>query len=438
MFIFYDLIFLIFAIFYLPVFLLKKKMHPGFLMRLGWLPKQLKFDRPIWVHAVSVGEVMAVRHLIGELRLTYPGKRFFITTVTATGNKITRAITKEGDYASYLPLDLGFIVKKIVDKVQPSILIIVETELWPNLISYLCRKNIPIMVVNGRISDRSFRGYLSVKLLLKPLLNKVRIFCVQSDSDARRLKRLGVLENKIRITGNMKFDIVDYMNLKKTCLPAGRDYTDYRSRLAVNSKEKLFIAGSTHSGEEEIILNVYKGLLKDYPGLRLLLAPRHPERVTEVEKIVVKFGFEPLRISKLLQAPCLSGRQASSKLQANVFILDTVGQLLSFYAVSDIVFVGGSLIRKGGHNILEPASQGKPILFGPYMFNFRDIAELFCKNQAVIPVRNGQELKTRIRELLNNAPAMEALGRRAKELVSQYKGATGKNADFVRGILQGV
>jgi 3-deoxy-D-manno-octulosonic-acid transferase len=432
MFIFYDLIFLIFAIFYLPVFLLKKKMHPGFLMRLGWLPRQLKFDRPIWVHAVSVGEVMAVRHLIEELRLAYPQKRFFITTVTATGNKITRAITKEGDYASYLPLDFGFIVKRIVDRVQPSILIIVETELWPNLISYLYRKNVPIVVVNGRISDKSFRGYLSVKSLLKPLLNKVKMFCVQSECDAQRLISLGLIKDKICITGNMKFDIVNYINLKK-------DYQDYRPRLGISFKEKLFVAGSTHPQEEEIVLNVYKELLKDYPDLRLLIAPRHPERVSEVEKIVVKLGFEPLKISKIQQSPgrpaSPAGRQGA---RSPVFILDTVGQLLSFYAVSDIVFVGGSLIKKGGHNILEPASQGKPVLFGPHMFNFRDIAELFFKAEAAILVHNEQELKVRISELLNNAPEMEALGRRAKELVFQYKGATGKNADFVRGILQGI
>lgn len=425
MFILYDLAFLIFVICYLPVFLFKKKMHPGFLMRLGFFPKHLKLDRPIWVHAVSVGEVMAVRHLIEELRLTYPDKRFFITTVTATGNKITRAITKEGDYASYLPLDLGFIVKKIVDKVQPSIFIIVETELWPSLISYLYKKNVPIMVVNGRISDKSFRGYLSVKLLLKPFLNKVRLFCVQSDSDAQRLRRLGVLDHKIQITGNMKFDIVDYINLKK-------DYQDYRPRLGLSTKEKLLVVGSTHPGEEEIILNVYRDLLKDYPGLRILIAPRHPERVPEVEKIVAKLGLEPLRISKL------SGSLGHGVAGSPVFILDTVGQLLSFYAVSDIVFVGGSLIRKGGHNILEPASQGKPILFGPYMFNFRDIAELFRKNQACVLVHNEQELKEGIIELLNNTSFADNLGRKARNLVSQYKGATGKNADYIRDILGGI
>ena len=242
MFIIYDLIILVFALVYLPIYLLKRKFHLDFKMRLGILPPGLELHRPIWIHAVSVGEVMAARNLIKKLRIAYPDKRLFITTVTLTGNKIAKNIARRTDLISYFPLDISFIVRSVVDKIKPSLFIIMETEIWPNLIAYLYQKKIPIILVNARISDRSFRGYLSIKFLLKPLLNKINLFCVQTQMDAQRLMRLGVVKNRIEITGNMKFDVGDYTDSpaqqafiqrdpalrgKKTCLPEQvRDYTD--------------------------------------------------------------------------------------------------------------------------------------------------------------------------------------------------------------------
>ena len=277
---------------------------------MGILPRYVSLNNSIWVHAVSVGEAVAVRILIEELRKFYPTKRFVISTVTATGNKIAKGIAEKTDFVTYLPLDFSFIVKRVINKIRPSLFIIAETEIWPNLISYLARLNIPIVIVNGRISDSSFRGYLMIKFLLRPILNKISLFCVQTQRDAQRLIGLGVSGDKINITGNMKFDFKDYTDLKK-------DYTDYRLKLGLNPKEKLLVMGSTHPGEEEIILNVYQGLNKEFPDLRLLIAPRHPERAKDIEKIVIKYGLNLVRVSQLASLPVCqlnrpTGQQANS------------------------------------------------------------------------------------------------------------------------------
>jgi len=419
MFIIYDFIFIVFAIFYLPIFLLRKKSHRGFSRRLGILPRELSLHNPVWIHAVSVGESIAVRGLWRKLKQSFPMKDFLISTVTPSGNKIVSRMADD-DYITYLPLDLGFVVKKVIDKIKPSIFIIAETEIWPNLISYLFRKNIPIVIVNGRISDASFRGYLCIRLLIKPVLNKVSIFCVQSKRDADRLLRLGVRQEKINVTGNMKFDIRDEQE---------EDQLDYRSLLDLGPQEKLFLAGSTHTSEEEIIIQAYKNLLLEMPNLRLMIAPRHTERAGKVESIIMKYGFSPACIHQLMQ------NRSRKPYAQSIFVLDTIGSLSSFYKIADAVFVGGSLIKKGGHNILEPASLGKPVLFGPHMFNFRDIADLFLLNQVGILVRNAEELKAKAKVLLADPEKTRALGEKAKELIAANQGATQLNLEYISKLM---
>jgi 3-deoxy-D-manno-octulosonic-acid transferase len=405
----------------MPVYFFKKKFHKGILARLGFLPEGLALDKPIWVHAVSVGEVVAIKGLIESLRRIYPKEKFVISTVTSTGNKIAKEIAREGDLVTYLPLDFSFIVRSVIGKINPSLFIIAETEIWPNLIRYLYLKNIPIVVVNGRISDRSLKGYQSIRLLLKPVLNKVEVFCVQTKTDANRLMGLGVAESKIKITGNMKFDIKDYQGTKESG-------PDLRQRLGLGEKEQLLVCGSTHPGEEELILKVYNELKKDSFSLRLLIVPRHPERSTEVAKLIKKFSLEFKMLSSVEDKD--TDKQA-------VFILDSIGQLLKYYAIADIVFVGGSLIKKGGHNILEPAAFAKPILFGPYMFNFRDIAELFLNNKAAILVRNSDELRDNIKLLLSQHLKREELGGNAKKVILDNRGATTRNIECLKSILLG-
>lgn len=416
MFIFYDLVFLIIAVIYLPVYLFKGKIHSGFLSRLGILPKGLALNQTIWVHAVSVGEALAVKGLIAGLRKAYPDKKFVITTVTQTGNKIVKSFAEAGDLVTYLPFDFSFTVSKFLKAVKPSIVVIAETELWPNLILSLARKKIPVVIVNGRISDKSLRGYCLMSFLLKPVFNKVNLFCVQSPQDKDRLLRMGVSGEKVRVTGNMKFDILSIP--KDDLLP---------ERIKLTANDKFLVAGSTHPGEEIIILNAYKDLLNKFPGLKLLIAPRHPERAGEIEKIVSGCGFIPLKVSSLTKGANVEARQ--------VYILDTIGELLSFYRIADIVFVGGSLIKKGGHNIIEPANFSKPIITGKYLFNFRDIADLFIVNNACIRVEDSKGLEMAISSLLENPSGMAELGQKAKALIAQNQGATVKNIEYIGGLI---
>ncbi len=420
MFIIYDLIFLILAIIYLPIYLFRRKFHQGFLARLGFLPLNLKLEQPIWIHAVSVGEVMAIKELLKELRRAYPAKRFVISTVTATGNKIARRIAETQDFVTYLPLDFSFIVRGSLNKIKPSLFIIVETEIWPNLITQLYRRKVPVILVNARISDRAFSGYRKIKLLLIPILEKISFFCAQTDRDMQRFQALGVPQDKIRVTGNMKFDIEDYAGGGESKRAA-----DYKAKLGLKDNEKILVAGSTHPGEEEIVLDTYKKLTASFPSLGLLIAPRHPERTKVIEKLIIKYNLQPLSISQI-------GLRATSYELRPVFILDTIGQLMDYYAIADIVFVGGSLVAIGGHNILEPASLGKPVLFGPYMFNFRDIAQLFLVNKAAVLVNNKEELKQKIKDFLIHPEDAQYLSRNAKQLILNNAGATKRNLDLIR------
>ena len=418
MFIIYDVIFLIFALVYLPIYLFRRKFHRGFIRRLGILPRDFKLERPIWIHAVSVGEAVTVKGLLEELRRTLPGKQFVISTITPTGNKIAARFAGEGDFVTYLPLDLSFIVRKVIQKINPSLFVIAETEIWPNLIHALHASGIPVVTVNGRISDASFRGYRVIKFLLKPVLDKINLFCMQSERDAARLSRLGVVQDKIKITGNMKFDAAGFTMESGQLLRC-------RELLGLGPADKLVVYASTHRGEEEGLLQAYGRLEQAFSGLKLIIAPRHPERAGQIQKLALKYGFKPALISRLgRQAGRPAGRQT-------VFILDSVGELMNYYAVADIVFVGGSLVNKGGHNILEPAFLEKPILFGPHMSNFRDIAELFIKNKAAIMI-NQRELEKNIGVLLSNPERGMELGRRARQVILENQGATARNVQYLK------
>jgi 3-deoxy-D-manno-octulosonic-acid transferase len=412
MFIIYNLIFLLFALVNLPIYLFKGKFHKGFSARFGKLPKDLLLDRPIWVHAVSVGEAASIAGLITELRKLYPKKSFVISTVTPTGNKIAQKIAKNTDFVTYLPFDLSWIVSSVINRINPSLFIIAETELWPNLIRCLYKKNIPMITVNGRISDKSFKGYLGIRILLKPTLEKIRMFCVQTDVDASRFKAMGVSAGKIKVTGNMKFDIAPRVSPES----AGAS----RTLLGLEPHERLLVAASTHPGEEKIILGAYLEISKAMPEVRLLIAPRHPQRSHEIFGIIKKAGLLSMRVSRIGIDDLKPG--------SPVFILDTIGQLLNFYNIADVVFVGGSLIKKGGHNILEPAALAKPIIFGPYMFNFRDITDLFLQVNAAVMVSGAEDLQASITLLLKDRQRSKELGEDAQKLIWQNQGATLRNA----------
>jgi len=418
MFIIYNLVFFIFILVYLPVYLLRGKFHQGFLGRLGILPAFLNLDRPIWVHAVSVGEAVSIKELIGQLRKAYPHKKLVISTVTSTGNKIAQGLVGNNDLLIYLPLDLSFIVRGVLERVNPCLFIIAETEIWPNLISQLYKKKIPIVIVNGRISDSSYSGYSAIKYLIRPILRKINMFLLQSDTDASRLQKLGVAKEKMRVTGNLKFDL----NLNAG---SGLSTLEERRKLMLGPEDKLWVCGSTHAGEEKLIMQTYQELLLVYPKLKLLIAPRHPERSQEIAALAGKMKFVPVLVSNLSGACRICSNNS-------IFILDTIGKLFNYYACSDIVFVGGSLVKTGGHNILEPASLKKPVIFGPYMFNFRDIVDLFIQAEAGIMVKDTVELNSKIKELLSSNLMAKNYGERAYKLINEYSGATLKNVQIIK------
>lgn len=422
MFIVYDLIFLVFTLFYLPIYFLRGKLNSGFFRRLGVLPAELNLNRPIWIHAVSVGEALAIKGLLSQLREAYPDKKLVVSTVTSTGNKIAQGLVREGDFLTYLPLDFSFIIKHVLKKIDPCMFIIAETEIWPNLITGLDKLQIPVITVNGRISDSSYGGYRLIRLFIRPILKKIKQFCVQSDLDALRLENLGVDKQKIQVTGNVKFDINLTLFLE-------RDVQRCRAKLWLDQFDKLLVCGSTHPGEEELIFTAYHKLLLIFPKLKLLIAPRNPERSEKISKLAVKSGFKPMFISSLSGA-------CPTCINRPVFILDTIGELFNYYSAADIVFVGGSMVKHGGHNILEPASLRKPVIFGPHMFNFRQITELFLSHQAALMAGDSCELVEKVKELLNSNLLAKGMAERAYELIIENRGATQRSIQIIKQLSQ--
>lgn len=417
----YDIVYLAFIIICAPVFLLRRKLHADFSLRLGRLPGQWGLSHPVWVHGVSVGEMAALRPLVEQLHSQRPRTQLFLTTVTPTGNKIARSLAAERDIVSYLPLDLSFIMRRVVNRVDPQLVIIAETEFWPNFLSVLAARHVPVVVVNGRISDRSLAKYRLVRLLLRPLLSRVKMFCMQSELDSSRLRSLGVQPGRIMVSGNLKFDV------QWPQIDAARRAA-LRRELGLGEEQPLLIAASTHAGEEEALLRIYRGLVKDYPGLRLLIAVRHPQRGAEAAAAAQRQGLSPLLFSREITPRFHSGD--------NVLVLDVVGRLMDVYPLADLVFVGGSLVQVGGHNILEPAYSGRPVVFGRYMHNFRSVAQAFLAEQAAVQVADEAGLARQLRSWLADPSAARATGERGRFLLQRNRGAAQRCMEIINQVIR--
>ncbi|MCX5657542.1 MAG: 3-deoxy-D-manno-octulosonic acid transferase [Candidatus Omnitrophica bacterium] len=427
MFVLFDLTFILFSVLYLPYFILKRKYNKDFVQRLGIfrdnLFQKIKNRKVIWIHAVSVGEVNAALPLWKALREKFPQYKIVFSTVTKTGNRLAAKLSQSDELVIYSPLDLSLVVRNVIKLINPKLLIILETELWPNFILQCKKEGIPVVLVNARISDASYGRYKLAKPLLSPILRKVDLTLAQTGDDARRMISLGMSRDKVKVTGNMKFDNID-------CSDKSTDYNDkLRLLLGLSKQNKLLVAGSTHRGEEEIILGAYRELLKEFPGLKLLIAPRHPERTPEIERIITQNNFTPLRVS------CLEYQSSVISYQLPIFILDTIGQLRDFYAISSIVFMGGSLVKRGGHNIIEPAIFSKPIISGRYFFNFADIFRLLLKGGAILICQNKEDFKQKVKNLLSNQAEARDLGSRAQQVVTRSRGAVSNNLEFIKSFL---
>ena len=392
------------------------KYRAGFKERLGLVQARLKAAKPgsVWIHAVSVGEVLAVSRLIAELKNNQPETQVFVSTATATGQRLARERFGEAQ-CFFIPLDFGFAVRACLNALQPRLLILAETEFWPNLLHLARRRGTAIAIVNARISDRSFPRYRRFRWLFRRVLSNVDLFLAQTTADAERLRAIGAPTERVQVSGNLKFDIRQASTSKLA--------EDLRA--AIPKGLPVLVCGSTAEGEEEPVLRAFKQVQQQFSSAVMILAPRHPERFDKVAALIASFDLTFVRRSSWAAGCPITGR---------VFLLDSVGELASVYALADIAFVGGSLVPVGGHNILEPAQFGAAIVVGPHTFNFREIVSIFQHGGAV-RAATAEELANTLFELLTNSEERERLGRRAKELFAQHAGATGRTLQALRPLL---
>lgn len=441
MYLIYSFLLFLFLLFSSPYFLFrmitKGKYKKGLRQRLGFTPPlytgagfipQVKNKDIIWVHAVSVGEVIAASPIIDAIRKKFPKYSFLISTVTDTGQDMARKAISNPKEIIYFPLDFKWIVSKVLKSIKPKLLIMVETELWPNFIRETKKREIPLAVVNGRISPGSFKGYRVIKPFLKGVLFNIDLFCMQSELDEERIISVGAPEEKVHTTGNVKFD-----GLKTKV----SDREKLTKELKISSKDLILVAGSTHPKEEDIILDIYQKAKEEFPSLRLLLAPRHPERIKEVESLCKNRNLFYIRRSQLsnISAKLTADRQDQES-RIKIILLDTIGELAKIYSLATVVFVGGSLVPIGGHNILEPAALGKAPLFGPCMHNFIESARLLLEGKGGIQVKDKEELLERILNLLKNAKERKELGINAQRIVKEHQGASEKTVELIGKLLE--
>ncbi len=404
----FNILFFIYSLVYFPYLILSGRWYKGYACRLGIFPleltNRLKECCSIWIHAVSVGEVMAVAGMIDKISARWPTKKIVLTTTTKTGYEL--ACSKLGGKVVVIPapLDFTWVVAAFVRLIKPKIYIAAETEIWPNLFNCLHKNSIPIIIINGRISDVSFGRYRTIKPALKGVLGCVLQFCMQSQLDANRIKELGAPAEKVKILGNVKFDDLSL---------------DQNSKLPSLSNQPLWIVGSSHPGEEEIVLKIFGQYQASW---RLVLAPRHVERTAEIESLVMEHGFKPLRFSQW------NGQTIN---QDTVVVVDTIGHLRELYSQASLVFVGKSLCGGGGQNIIEPASYAKPIIVGPMMQNFRDITALFKAQEALVQVKDVPEFHEQVARLINDGHLRRQLGQRALEVVKANQGVTNRILDVL-------
>jgi 3-deoxy-D-manno-octulosonic-acid transferase len=430
MYLLYSLALTILFLALLPYFIYQAIRHGkyagSFKERLGWLPVSSLSDgrQTVWVHAVSVGEFLAARSLVERIKRELPDWRLVVSTTTLTGQQLARteAATREAttrfDAVFYFPFDWTFAVNRSLNQIKPSLVVILETELWPNFLRECRRRDILTVIANGRISPRSFSRYRRIRRFMARVLNDVSMLVMQSQADVERACLLGARARDVRACGNLKYDVASesqISNLKsETAL-------EIDNLFALSSSPHLIIAGSTAPGEEKILLTALNEVRRrqELKDARLILAPRHPERFNEVANLIAQSGFRFARRSEAAIVPRM----------ADVILLDTIGELAALYRFAAVVFVGGSMVQRGGHNIIEPAIYAKPIIVGPHTENFRQIVSDFAQADAVVQIRatgeaGSSSFTSELIRLLSDTESARALGARAREILLRSRGAT--------------
>lgn len=396
------------------------KYRAGFRERLGLVPERIRDSaKPgsIWVHAVSVGEVLAVTNLVRELQRANPDHQIFISTTTQTGQFLARGRFGE-DKAFFFPLDSGISIGPYLRVLRPSLLVLAETEFWPNLLHLMKKRGASIAAVNARISDRSFPRYRRFRWFFKRVLAPVDLFLAQTEDDRRRLIAIGAPAERVQVSGNLKFDV----------RPGVTATIVEDLRRAIPQGSPVMVCGSTAEGEEEVLLRAFQDCLQKFPAAVMLLAPRHPERFDQVAGLVSSLQIPLVRRSAWVTPRTVSG---------SVFLLDSIGELASAYSLGHLAFVGGSLVPVGGHNILEPAQHGVAIMTGPHTFNFREIVRIFTDHNALITV-TVESFSRELPALLTAEaePQRKLLGSRAKDLFTRYSGATQRTLAALEPLLR--
>jgi 3-deoxy-D-manno-octulosonic-acid transferase len=427
--VFYDIVLWLSLCFVIPYHLFRsvqRKRPAAFAERFGFIaPDALKVldgERPIWIHAVSVGETIAVKPFLKALKRRFPDRKIVLSSTTVTGRSVALTLP-EVDLCIYFPFDYRFAVRRLLSSIRPSLVLIVETEIWPNFLRSARLLGIPVAMVNGRISDRSTSRYLKMRWFFSRVLCDFAWFCMQTGEDARRIIAMGAPSDRVEITRNLKYDlpVASFSPVEKQ---------ELRSAYRIPAGISVLTAGSTHQGEDETLIAAYRQLIAAGNSLFLVLAPRHPERVPQVAELLKRGGIS-FTLRSQLEARTEPFRCGEA------LLVDTVGELLKFYAVSDMVFVGGSLVPTGGHNILEPAAQRVPVLFGPHMNNFREAAALVLKQGGGLQVRDGEELTAVLATLLKDETYRRAMGENGAKLMEDNSGSTARHLKVVERLLEG-
>lgn len=376
--------------------------------RLGFVAP-LPRDKPvIWVHAVSVGETIASAPLVKALIQAYPNHRCLVTTMTPTGSQQVRAIHGETVVHVYAPYDLPCVLQRFFKRAQPALAIIVETELWPNTLAGCYRRNIPVVVANARLSERSANGYRRLGGLTRTLMGRLSVVACQNNEDGQRFIALGLPADRLVVTGSVKFDITLSQKLRDQARQIRQQWVQ-----SLGQGTRVLLAASTHEGEEPMVLQAFASLRVDYPDLLLVLVPRHPERVEAVQRLACQKGLAVARHS-----------QGTRLLPGTAVVLvDTMGELLKLYGSADMAFVGGSLVARGGHNVLEPAAWGLPVLSGPHVFNFKAICQSLEEAGGLVRVDNSEQLAAGVRRLLDDPQALAQAGQHSRSFIARNRGA---------------
>ena len=428
----YNILLLIYWATLIPMLIYRLIHEEGFYQRIkqsiGFLPEELKEKisnrHAIWVHAASVGEIVAASPIVREMRKNHPDEVIIVSVVTATGFRMAHQIIKGADGILYFPLDLPYFTNRILTIVNPQAIVLVETEIWPNFLRIAADKHIPVMMMNGRISQRSAVRYRLITFFTRRVLSTIRMFCMQSYIDAQYIIAIGADPNKVIVTGNTKYD-------QTYGIVTEEEKKRFLHELGFDEGSPIMIAGSTHRGENSPVYKAFVKIRDHFPEAKLIIAPRYIYQADLIVDEGIKHGVTMVKRSDMM-----AGKAIRSAYDG--VILDTIGELGRVYSLGDLIFVGGSLAHIGGHNILEPAAHGKPIVVGPNMFNFVEIFELLSRHGACFMVNNEDEFIETCLDILVNPDRAEAMKRNCIAVVQENQGATRKNLDKLQEMLESI